>query len=138
MKHIFAGALLAASFLTIGAFAQEGPGRYGPNNMYAPDSVSATIDRVHQDLNRSYEGGWVFTGRDRSRLDSAEKQLRDFARKWYKGRFDKGELDDAIAAIQHVLDNNHMPPRDRATLDVDVNQLRAMRQAYDNHQLMGR
>ncbi len=135
MKNLVSGVILAASFLTISAFAQ---GQYGPENRYAPDSVSATIDRVHADLNRSYEGGWTFTRGDRDRLNHAEKELRDFARKWYGGKFDKGELDDAIGSIQHVIDNNHMPPRDRGTLDVDVNQLRGMREAYDRHELFGR
>jgi hypothetical protein len=136
MKHFYTGALLAAVVFAGSALAQDG--RYGPDRRYAPDSVSALIDRVHGDLNRSYEGGWTFTGGDRHRLDGAEKQLRDFARKWYRGKFDKGELDDAIGSIQHVLDNNHMPPRDRAALDQDVNQLRGMREAYDRHELFSR
>ena len=135
MKNFLTGTILTAAFLIAGAFAQ---GQYGANGQYAPDSVSALIDRVHGDLNRSYEGGWTFTHGDRDRLNHAEKELRDFAKKWYHGKFDKGELDDSIGSIQHVIDNNHMPPRDRGTLDVDVNQLRAMREAYDRHELFGR
>lgn len=45
---------------------------------------------------------------DRKRLDHAEHELREFAKKWYRGRFDKDELDEAIDSIQHVVDNNHM------------------------------
>lgn len=141
MKRFWSGTILAAALATGSAFAQGpyGPnGQYGPNRQYAPDSVSALIDRVHGDLNRSYEGGWTFTRGDRNRLNHAEKELRDFAKKWYHGKFDKGELDDSIGSIQHVVDNNHMPPRDRTALDVDVNQLRAMREAYDRHELFGR
>jgi hypothetical protein len=146
MRNLLAGTLLSAALLAIGAFAQSpygpqpgGPqGGYGPRGQYRPDSVSALIDRVHADLNGSYEGGWAFTHRDRSRLNHAEKELRDFAKKWYRGRFDKGELDDSISSIQHVVDNNHMPPRDRTALDVDVNQLRTMREAYDRRELFVR
>jgi len=86
------------------------------------------------DLNHAYEG-WHFTSGDRRRLGSAEHNLRDFAGKWDRGRFDKGELDEAIASIQHVLDKNHLPQRDRAALDSDVGQLRAMREAYDRHEI---
>ena len=147
MKNLLTGTLVSAAILSVSAFAQgqypppPGPGpqgQYAQNRQYAPDSVSALIDRVHGDLNGSYEGGWAFTHRDRDRLNHAEKELRDFSKKWYRGKFDKGELDDSIASIQHVVDNNHMPPRDRTALDVDVNQLRAMREAYDRHELFVR
>ena len=101
---------------------------------YEPRSVSGLIDRVHEDLNHSYEG-WHFSSGDRKRLNDAEHNLRDFAKKWERGKFDKGELDEAIGSIQHVLDNNHLPQRDRAALDADIGQLRAMREAYDRHEI---
>ncbi len=125
---------MAVALATMGGqIYAQGPG-YGPNGMYAPDSVSALVERVHVDLNQAY-GGFHFSGGDRGRLNNAEKQLRDFAKKWHRGRFDKGELDDSIGSIQHVLDNNHMPPGVRQALDRDVNELRAMREAYDRHEL---
>lgn len=101
---------------------------------YSPDWVSSVIGRVHADLNRSY-GGWRFSHGDRKRLDHAEHELRDFARQWNRGRFDKGELDDAIGSIQHVVDNNHMPERDRRALWDDLGQLRQMREAYNRREL---
>lgn len=128
---------MAAALVAAGApiYAQgPPPPGYGPNGRYAPDSVSALVMRVHTDLNQAY-GGFHFGRGDRDRLNHAEKQLRDFARKWRRGRFDKGELDDAIAAIQHVLDNNHMGPGVRDAIDRDVNELRGMREAYDRHEL---
>ncbi len=111
------------------AFAQFAP------QHYAPSEVNGLIDRVHADLNQAYGGGWHFTSSDRKRLDEAEHQLRDFARKWGHGKFDKGQLDDAISKVQHVLDNNHMPPQSRDAIDSDVAQLRAMREAYDRHEI---
>jgi hypothetical protein len=132
MQRLVTGAVLTGALLIFGSFAQA---QYGPRDMYAPRSVSVLIDRVHIDLNRSYEGGWRFTHDDRKRLNHAEHELRDFARKWYRGRFDKDELDEAIESIQHVVDNNHMPPRDRDALYGDLAQLRGMREAYDRHEI---
>jgi hypothetical protein len=112
------------------ALAQFG----GPR--YDPDSVSALVDRVHVDLDHAY-AAWHFSNGDRKRLNDAEKQLRDFARKWRRNHFDKGELDEAISSIQHVLDNNHLTGQARDALSDDVNQMRQMREAYDRHEIGG-
>jgi hypothetical protein len=108
--------------------------QFGPENRYRPTEVSALIDRVHEDLNHAY-GVWHFSDSDRDRLNNAEKQLREFADKWSKAKFDKGELDSAIGAIQHVLDNNRMPQEQRDALSDDIARLRRMREAYDRHEI---
>jgi hypothetical protein len=64
-----------------------------------------------------------------------KKQLREFAQKWSKGKFYKGELDDAIAAVQHVLDNNKLSGRETDVLSDDIGRLRPMREAYDHHEI---
>ena len=125
MHRMFTLALTGAALVIFGTLARA---------QYESRSVSALIDRVHADLNHAYEG-WRFSSGDRKRLDKAEENLRDFAKKWDRGKFDKGELDEAIGSVQHVLDNNHLPQRDRAALDSDVGQLRAMREAYDRHEI---
>jgi uncharacterized protein YfaT (DUF1175 family) len=132
MQRSVNGALITGALVIFGTLAQA---QYGPRERYEPRSVSGLVDRVHADLNRSYEGGWRFTEGDRKRLDHAEHELRDFAKQWYRGRFDKGELDEAIASIQHVVDNNHMPPRHRDALYDDLAQLRGMREAYNRHEI---
>lgn len=129
MRNLLTTVLATAALLTFGTIARA---QFGTR--YAPSEVSALIDRVHADLNHAYES-WRFTSGDRKRLDHAEHELRDFEKKWDKGHFDKGELDDAISAVQHVLDNNHMPPQSRDAIDGDVGQLRAMREAYDRHEI---
>jgi hypothetical protein len=100
--------------LTILFLATAGPllqAQFGPpNGLYRPEAVSALIDRVHGDLNRGYEV-WHLRGSDRDRLTHAEHQLRNFAQDWSRGKFDKGDLDESIAAIQHVLDNNRLTGR---------------------------
>jgi hypothetical protein len=133
MKSFLSGAAIAAGLLMAGGLAQAQPEQQ--RGSYTPDAVSGLIDRVHGDLNASYADGWKFTGGDRSRLNEAEKQLREFAKKWDKGHFDKGQLDGAISRIQHVVDSNHMPPGDRNQLDDDLGQLRHMRESYDKHEI---
>ncbi len=101
---------------------------------YDPGSVSALVDQVHTDLNRAYRS-FHFSGGDRDRLNHAEKELREFAQKWSNHNFDKGELDDVIGSIQHVLDNNRLGGRERDAISDDVSQLRNMREAYDRHEI---
>ena len=116
MKRIF----LAAAVLA--ALAPRAPAQFERENRYSPSDVSAY-------------GVWHFSDADRDRLNHAEKELREFAEHWSKARFDKGNLDDAISAIQHVLDNNRMPPQDRDALSDDVARLRRMRDAYEHHEI---
>jgi hypothetical protein len=125
MRSIVRITLIAAGLLRFAALAPA---------QYAPDDVSALVDRVHADLNRGYEQ-WHLSKGDRDRLNNAVKQLREFAREWRQSKFDKGDLDSAIAAVQHVLDNNHLSGEARDAIWNDVEQLRRMREAYDRHEL---
>jgi len=121
----------AALFMSCGVLSAQ----YGPaNGPYQPDSVTSLVNRVHEDLNRGY-GEWKISKGDRERLNSAAKQLREFERDWRHGKFDKGDLDDAISAVQHVLDNNHLTGAARDALWNDVEQLRQMREAYNRHEI---
>ncbi len=127
--HVF---LLTAGMMACGALAQA---QYGqPGGPYQPDSVSNLVEKVHVDLNSGY-AHWRLDNGDRNRLNKAEKQLRGFAADWRHGKFDKGDLDDSIGAIQHVLDNNHLSGSERDALWNDTEQLRQMREAYDRHEI---
>ena len=129
-RLLIATALIAAGFFVSStAYAQ-----FGPQERYRPSEVTALVDRVHEDLDHAYRAAH-FSNSDRDRLNDAEKKLRDFAGKWDKGRFDKGELDESISSLQHVLDNNRLPDRERDALSEDVNQLRQMREAWDHHEI---
>jgi hypothetical protein len=130
MHRLFA-IMIAGLALTFGPAANA---QFGPR--YDSRAVSDLVDRVHADLNRAY-GVHHFSGDDRDRLNHAEKELREFAQKWDRGKFDKGQLDDAISAIQHALDNNKMPPERRDAIAYDVSQLRRMREAYDHREIDG-
>jgi hypothetical protein len=110
--------------------------QFGPEPKYDANTVSTLVDRVHTDLNHAY-GVWHFSDADRDRLNHAEKDLREFAKKWEDGKFDKGQLDGAIDSVQHVLDNNKMPTDERDALSEDISQLRKMREAHDRHEIEG-
>jgi hypothetical protein len=108
--------------------------QFEPEPKYDAAAVTALVDRVHSDLNHAY-GVFHFSGGDRDRLNHAEKELREFAEKWDHGKFDKGQLNDAIDSVQHVLDGNRMPSEDREAISGDITQLRRMREAYERHQI---
>jgi hypothetical protein len=132
MRSIPKALLFAVAFFR---FVTSSPAQYGPSGgPYQPDSVSSLVEKVHADLNRGYDQ-WHLSKGDRERLNKAEKQLREFASDWHRGKFDKGNLDDAIAAVQHVLDNNHLSGEARDALGQDVEQLRNMREAYNRHEI---
>ena len=125
--------LMAAALFVAATLSQA---QFAPAPRYDAGSVSALVDRVHLDLGHAY-GTRHFSGGDRDRLNHAEKELREFSQKWQRGKFDKGQLDDAIGAIQHVLDNNKMPRGERDAVADDVSQLRGMREAYNRHEIEG-
>jgi hypothetical protein len=128
-RLILVTAMLAAG-ATLGLAQFESEPRYDAG------TVSSLVDRVHNDLTNAYER-FHFNNGDRDRLNKAEKELREFSQKWQGGKFDKGQLDDSISSIQHVLDGNNMRHEDRNALDEDISQLRKMREAYNRHEIEG-
>src|SRR5258708_18776476 len=128
--------LATIAFVVFVLFAQ-GPvarAQFEGGARYDGRSVSALVDRVHTDLDHAYRVRH-FSNDDRERLNRAEKELREFAQTWDKGKFDVGRLDNAIGGIQHVLDSNKLPESDRAAISDDVTQLHRMREAYKNHDI---
>jgi hypothetical protein len=132
LRQILNVSLITSALMLFGTTAHA---QYGqPGGPYQPDSVSSLIERVHSDLSRGYDV-WRLPSGDRERLDKAGKQLREFASDWRKGKFDKGDLDDAIGAIQKVVDKNRLAGAERDALWSDVEQLRQMREAYNRHEI---
>jgi len=132
MRQFLHLCLLGAALVSLGTLAEA---QYGPpGGPYQPDSVSHLVDKVHTDLDQGYDH-WHLSGGDKGRLNKAEKQLRNFAADWRHGKFDKGDLDDSISSIQHVLDNNHLTGPERDALSSDVDQCRQLREAYNRHEI---
>lgn len=117
------------------AFGVIGVAQYGPaGGPYYPEKIDTLIDQIQVDLNHGYRV-WHVNGDDHKRLNKAGEQLREFAKQWHKGKFDKGNLNDSINAIQRVLNDNHLSGTERDALWSDVDQLRKMREAYDRHEI---
>ena len=132
MRYKSNGLMLMAA---VAAFSVVGFAQYGPaGGPYYPEKIDTLIDQVQVDLNHGY-AVWHVKDDDRKRLNKAGEQLREFAKQWHKGKFDKGNLNDSINAIQHVLDDNHLSGPERDSLWSDVDQLRKMREAYDRHEI---
>jgi hypothetical protein len=132
MNKLLGMLLTGVMLVMLGSIAEA---QFGPSHgRYQPESVAALIERVHVDLDRGY-GVWHLRHGDRERLNHSEHQLRDFAKHWERGKFDRGNLDHAIGDIQKVINDNHLSGRERDALWNDVEELRRMRQAYDRHEL---
>ena len=131
MSRFFTIVFVAGVLLAFGRVAHA---QFDGGARYDAHSVSALVDRVQTDLDHAYRVRH-FSNDDRERLNHAEKELREFAQTWDKGKFDVGRLDDAIGSIQHLLDNNKLPESERAAISDDVTQLRRMRDAYKNHDI---
>lgn len=84
------------------------------------------FDRVQHHLDRSASNPYLSSG-TRHRVDKARREVWDFQRRWNEGRFDKGQLDDAIGSVQHVVDSDSLDYRDRRVLQDDLMRMREFR-----------
>lgn len=149
--------ILAVLLLTAGASAQVYGGRGNPqydprydNRGYDRDSSREggyreggygnyqgqggdPLDRVSLDLERAASGmGYLSRGEWR-RINHARDEIREFQEKSRRGRFDRGELNDVISGLQHIVDRNRLDPRDRGMLENDLEQLREFRAANSGY-----
>jgi predicted negative regulator of RcsB-dependent stress response len=68
-------------------------------------------------------------GKEQERYRNAQKSLSTLDRHLTKGKFDKGDLDQAIEDIQNVLDHNTLQSSSRDALLSDIQNLRMARKA---------
>jgi hypothetical protein len=117
--------------MALGAYAQDYPRYRDDDRNYGERRGvrGGLVEQVQSDLRYAQEG--VYSRGEARRLQKAREELWEFQRKWNAGRFDRHELDDAIAAIQHVLDHSGLDERSRSMLWNDVQRLREFRAQYD-------
>jgi len=70
---------------------------------------------------------------DQYRLSNVIQQLDELQGKLAAGRYDERELDDVIGALQRVVRDNRMLPRDREVLNDDLNRLQDFRAKHDSY-----
>lgn len=84
------------------------------------------FDRVRADLDRAESNSYT-SGGDRRKFNKVREELGEFQGKWANGRYDRHELDDAIGALQHVVNSSRIDYRDRDVLQDDLYRLRDFR-----------
>jgi hypothetical protein len=116
---------LAGSLLVLTASAQydprRGDGRYPDRDDYGRGRGGGPFDRVRADLDRAESASYP-NGGDRHRFNKVREELNEFAR---SGR--PGELNEAISALQKVVNKNRLSYQDREVLNQDLYQLRDVR-----------
>ena len=121
MRHF--AILAVAGLLAAGATAQA---QYRPYyRYYGRDSYNRNpgevFGRVRVDLERAEaNSGW--NGGDRRRFDKVREELSEFQRSG-----NPHELNDAISALQKVVNDNRLAYRDRDILARDLYELRDFR-----------
>ena len=75
--------------------------------------------RVRSDLDRAEAGSW---GADRRKFNKVREEIGEFERTG-----NRRELDDAIGALQKVVNDRRLSPRDRDVLANDLYRLRDFR-----------
>ena len=107
------------------------PGLASPNAWYQYcdryGDIRGLVDRTQNDLRVAASLGHN-KGESRRRYEHTQKHLSTFDRHLTKGNFAKGELNDAISDLHHILDKNTLDPRSRDALSRDIEDLRAMRE----------
>jgi hypothetical protein len=96
---------------------------YNDNRSYAGSWGMGLWDRVRADLDRAALDAYG----SRRRIDHARKEVNDVERRLSRGRFDKDEMDEAISAVQHVVDSGNIPEVDRSALWQDLGRMREFR-----------
>jgi hypothetical protein len=72
----------------------------------------------------------VYPLRNTSLFVSTNNQLRQLEQSWDQGHYFSREMESTISAIQMILTNNHLMPRDRDALSTDLSQLLDLKTEY--------
>ena len=145
MNHDIRKALAVAAFLATGiiAAAQDRERRDRDWDWYHSDRDARyrgeewrqrLFWQVREDLEHVQNATFPF-GRDQYRLQRTKQELNELQDKLSRGYYDQRELDEVIGAMQRVVADNRLSPRDRDLLGDD---LRRMREYREHHEGWGR
>jgi hypothetical protein len=88
------------------------------------------FQRVREDVEHLEHSTIPFTG-DRARLTRTANELNELQGKLAQGRYDERQLDDVMAALSSVVQNNRLSERDRDILNDDLRRMREFRERHD-------
>ena len=133
MRSLITSSLIGCGLMLfgcVGAFAQNYPpygsnpyGQPGYGRVYEGGNGMGLFERVQDDLNRA---SFDVYG-SRGHIDHARKEVGDVLRQLSRSRFDRGEMGEAINAVDRVLDRDRLPEQDRAMLWRDLTEMRRFR-----------
>ncbi|HLK17374.1 MAG TPA: hypothetical protein VKT81_00420 [Bryobacteraceae bacterium] len=138
MKHLLVKALIGSSLLLLGttSFAQDRDrdrdDRYHQGDRDEGFWRGRLFERVRADLDHIQSNTPVFSG-DEYRLVRVKEELGELQRKYEDHGYDSEKMEDVIAAMTRVVNDNHLAGRDREMLSDDLSRLRAFQEHHDGY-----
>jgi hypothetical protein len=108
-----------------GVYHRERAERFSGNNWRA-----AFFQHIREDLDHVDANTFPF-GRDESRLARTKFELDELQQKLAQGIYDERELDEAMGALQMVVNSNRLGVRDREVLSDDLARMREFRMRHE-------
>lgn len=90
------------------------------------------FQRVREDLDRIQQSTPKLSA-DEYRLVATKHDLDDLQSKMENHRYDEPELDRTINAVEKVMNDNNISPRDRELLSEDLRRLHDFRDHHDGY-----
>ncbi len=88
------------------------------------------FERIRVDLDHVQDV--AFERRDEDRIVRTKAKISELQDKLAAGRYDRQELDDVIASLQTVVDDNRLSSGDRDMLNDDLDRVRDYRDHHEN------
>ena len=134
MRKLLLSSIAVASLLLLGmnGYSQDRPRDYNRFQGEENDRFyrGRLFERVRTDLDRVEDKTFPFTG-DRARLNRTKLELNELQSKFDAGRYDEREANEVIEALQAVVNENRLRPRDRDILIDDLNRMREFRVRHE-------
>jgi hypothetical protein len=93
---------------------------------YGTRGSGTVVDRALNNLNVAASNSRA-DGHERGHFNKAQQELSNFQYRWAQGQFDTGRLDNAVNAIEHLVNSDQLNNRDRSVLANDLAALRQFR-----------
>jgi hypothetical protein len=132
MKALAASGLLLFGLTANAQYRPRGDAGYQDRDEDRGRERARFFERVRADLDRAEATTLPYTG-DRARIARARDEVNAVQRKLEAGIYDRRDLDDAIVAVQRVVDDNHMlSDSNRDFLSADLNHMRDFRSRIES------
>lgn len=110
---------------SVGAFAQNRSSFYSEGEYQLTHTMFA---RIQNDLNHAQ--AYSDSAQASSRFDLAKNALKNLEQNWQAGKYDSRQMDTTFSAVQAILDDTRLVPRDRDALSTDASSLLEFRTEY--------